>query len=810
MIDETGRARADTGIGSGAAARVSTSAGVRPEWLARSAFLLMIGMTASPLRAQTSDSALPPITVDSPQNRVRPSAASRPSGSGDQVARRNASRRRAAVAARSRPQVSGAQIPAPSGEGEGSREGRGGPAPLGGELPAVTVRRQSTQSVGVADRKQIEETNPAGALDILKTIPGVSISRSGGIGGQPYVRGFNSNDFRVAVFVDGDRFRGRNTLQFLLFPPDDIQRIEVIRGPASSIYGSDGLAGLINITTRRAMVTDPNGPFRITGGGYSLGYGSSASSSSGNAFVEGAGEGFDMRLSVTGTRGDDYHTPQGIARNSDYSALSGNLNLGYSPTADQRVELVLRDTTVSDGRAGGTGGAPGFPLLKLRDATLQVRQARIGYSGDFAGQLIDHVEATVYVNQFYTKQTSISNTVARQSTFSDSYVFGPTVPGGRILANAGWGDLPIGTGKTTFGADFFKETRPGPGAASQVARFNAAGALTSYTASPFTVTGPQTYQSDAGAFILNEWTPIPQLTFSAAGRYDVIETQTDLNNISSPTLLSAFRRKSDTERNALTGGTGVVIRILPYLDLVGNVGTSYRAPVNNQLFTGAVQGAGFSIPNPDLRPEKGITYEGGARLHVEGASASLTAFRSDYRDLILSRTATTGGVAITQFQNVSTADIEGLEGEGRWQLTRTVNLFGGLTYLYGTKTSAPATPLPYIQPLFGRVGVQYVPVDTSYSLMATLDLAKAKTRIDATQEFKSAGYAVLNLYSRLDLGKLISPQLGRTDLIIGLENVLNQSYRSASTFANVAFSRSPTNPLLEPGRNFTARIQHTF
>ena len=85
----------------------------------------------------------------------------------------------------------------------------------------------------------------------------------------------------------------------------------------------------------------------------------------------------------------------------------------------------------------------------------------------------------------------------------------------------------------------------------------------------------------------------------------------------------------------------------------------------------------------------------------------------------------------------------------------------------------------------------------------------AKSRIDAAQEFQTAGYAVPKIYGTLQLGK-IAPQLGDTKLIVGVENIFNTAYVDASTFVNVAYPQSLTNPLLEVGRNFTAKLQHTF
>jgi hemoglobin/transferrin/lactoferrin receptor protein len=106
--------------------------------------------------------------------------------------------------------------------------------------------------------------------------------------------------------------------------------------------------------------------------------------------------------------------------------------------------------------------------------------------------------------------------------------------------------------------------------------------------------------------------------------------------------------------------------------------------------------------------------------------------------------------------------------------------------------------------------VQYASIDSSYSIVAVIDWATRKSRIDKALEYQTAGYAIPKLYATIQLGKVISPQLGDTKLILGVENIFNTAYRDASTFANVAFPQTLTNPLVEVGRNFTARLQHTF
>ena len=91
-----------------------------------------------------------------------------------------------------------------------------------------------------------------------------------------------------------------------------------------------------------------------------------------------------------------------------------------------------------------------------------------------------------------------------------------------------------------------------------------------------------------------------------------------------------------------------------------------------------------------------------------------------------------------------------------------------------------------------------------------IDWAASKTRIDPAQEYTTSGYAIPKLYATLQLGKLVSPQLGDTKLILGVENIFNTAYVDASTFVNRSYPRSFTNPLVETGRNISVKVQHTF
>jgi vitamin B12 transporter len=125
----------------------------------------------------------------------------------------------------------------------------------------VTATRTNTPSVEIAssitviDSAEIAQSNKINILGLLKDQYGLSISQSGGPGqlAQLYMRGADPGD--VLVLIDGVKlnppeFSG-NSYDFSNLPIDNIERIEILRGPQSTLYGSDAMAGVINIITKK-------------------------------------------------------------------------------------------------------------------------------------------------------------------------------------------------------------------------------------------------------------------------------------------------------------------------------------------------------------------------------------------------------------------------------------------------------------------------------------------------------------------------------------------------------------------------------
>jgi vitamin B12 transporter len=222
----------------------------------------------------------------------------------------------------------------------------------GGDLVVISATRVPTpesevaSSVTVITAADIASKQSQTLPDILKDVPGLNIVQTGGPGGQTaiFMRGTNGNHTKVIVDgIDvGDPTNTDGSFDISRFLTQDIQTIEVLRGPQSGLYGSDAIGGVINIVTQSG-----NGPARLT-----------ASAQAGSF------ETFNQVAGLSGSAGrfhysvnlEHFHsgstpvTPlnllaPGEPRNNDYyDNLTGSTKLGFDVTSNFDVGLVARYT----------------------------------------------------------------------------------------------------------------------------------------------------------------------------------------------------------------------------------------------------------------------------------------------------------------------------------------------------------------------------------------------------------------------------------------------------------------------------------
>ncbi len=197
--------------------------------------------------------------------------------------------------------------------------------------------------VSIVDRATIERSGATGVADVLARLPGVQIARNGGIGGTTSVFLRGAENRFTAVYIDGVRIDSQSTggAMWEQIPLAQIDRIEVLRGPAAAVYGSDAIGGVIQLFTRRGE--GAAAPYVGVGAG-SRGTRKIEAGVSGSAGVEGA---FDYSLGLAHEESKGFDSQVNSVHNPDrdgYRRTSGNARLGLQINRAQRVEATLLST----------------------------------------------------------------------------------------------------------------------------------------------------------------------------------------------------------------------------------------------------------------------------------------------------------------------------------------------------------------------------------------------------------------------------------------------------------------------------------
>jgi vitamin B12 transporter len=252
---------------------------------------------------------------------------------------------------------------------------------------AETSREEVGSSITVISARQLEEMQKFTVLDALRTVPGLDVVQTGGPGGQTSVliRGAKSED--ALILLDGVEMNDPSTpgrsFDFAHLTTADIERIEIIRGPQSTLYGSDAMSGVINIISKTGQ--------EKTRGFLSGEYGS-FDSFSGNAGLSGGNKWADYALSASRLDSKGISAASAGAGNMErdgYENTTISGKLGITPVGHVHADFILRyiDSQADLDNAGGVGGDD--PNNRADVEQLSTRaQARISLFNGFWQQTI--------------------------------------------------------------------------------------------------------------------------------------------------------------------------------------------------------------------------------------------------------------------------------------------------------------------------------------------------------------------------------------------------------------------------------------
>ncbi|MEP9410893.1 MAG: TonB-dependent receptor [Candidatus Brocadia sp.] len=190
-------------------------------------------------------------------------------------------------------------------------------------------------SVSVITQKDIENSKAPLLLDVLRQIPGLEVTRTQGIGGTTslFIRGASSA--QTLVFVDGVRMNSPTTgaFNFANLTTDNIERVEILRGPQSTLYGSEAIGGVINIITKKGT-----GDTKVTLG---TEYGMRDTYRE-TVNVSGGKERFDYSVGGSWLKTHGISAASSGSEEDGYENFTGSSRLGWNFLDNGRVDTTIR------------------------------------------------------------------------------------------------------------------------------------------------------------------------------------------------------------------------------------------------------------------------------------------------------------------------------------------------------------------------------------------------------------------------------------------------------------------------------------
>ena len=311
------------------------------------------------------------------------------------------------------------------------------------ETVIVTANRTTTEikevgkSFTVISREEIERSNHRDILDMLKRVPGINISKSGPNGlSSIYIRG--NEGYYTKVLIDGSPIEDASGTQVNYsnfinsLNLDNVEKIEVIRGPQSTLYGSDAMGGVINIITKK-------GSGKLFGGAVRQEFGKDRFNKS-TLSLNGADGGFNYSLSLSQESQETYSTTnhESSRFNGDddyYHATNLNYNFGYKVNDNLKFSLsglysssdVELDNNSSHNETFNQMSVirPSITLMNLLDNRLDIEFAYSHTDSRRTGDTVDAFSQTHNYSVFNTLEISDWNTLSfgaeykSQSSYSD-------------------------------------------------------------------------------------------------------------------------------------------------------------------------------------------------------------------------------------------------------------------------------------------------------------------------------------------------------------------------------------------------------
>ncbi len=705
----------------------------------------------------------------------------------------------------------------------------------GGLLTEVVVSATRTEQdvhdvantiTSISDDR-IEKEQAADIKDLLRYEAGVSVRsepnrasgvfRATGRGGNEgiNIRGLEGN--QVLLQVDGVRLpasyasgpysAGRGDYIDI----EAYKRVEILRGPSSTQFGSDGLAGAVTFLTK-----DPSDLLTLgkpSQGSLKVGYSSVDNSWTTVPSFAYADDTVEAMLLASIRRGHESDN-KGDNDSSNVNRTTPNPQdtqsqyvLGkvvIKPNRNHRIKLTAEnldrkvDTTALS-FLGDAYAAAGLTNVALReDITRRLFKLDYDYS-NADNAWFQHAVASLYTQKSENRQWGLEEKSTASSWGRSRWrdtLYGEEVIGGSLQLESNLGEKI--THRIVYGVD----------ASSTEVTSLKDGYNSASTAFVTNKSFPDTDYTLFGAFVQDEigvgpFSLIPGL------RFDSFKLSPKADNL--------YRLSNATEPAKLDGREvspkfGVIWKLDPLANLFAQYSHGFRAPTPTQVNGGVTNLTAAdpytSLGNPDLKPETSDSIELGIRGRSHTVRYSASAFRGKYKNFIASNVLVESNPAPTpdvfKTVNLSNVDIHGYELRGEWAFHRDWSASASYAHVTGnSEQDGSETPLATIDPDKLVLGLRYDNSQRYGGQLLLTAVERKKNNPDSALYYNSGSFAIVDLNAYYQFSKNLT-------LNAGVFNLFDRKYFLWADVRNQSPTYAQIDAYSQPGRNASVSLKYQF
>lgn len=608
------------------------------------------------------------------------------------------------------------------------------PSPLDLEGVVVTgtlserAADETLRPVGVLTGQDLQRQLRQTVSETLAAEPGVASSTMGPAITRPVIRGLSGD--RVLMLEDGVRVADVSNTSSdhpTAVDPTSARRIEVVRGPAALLYGSNALGGVINVIRDEVPGFVPDHTMgsataqtRTVNSGYGL---------SGTMFTA-LTDNVPLRVEATGRSSGDLNTPVGNLLNTDaetWSAAVGTGWVGERASVGAAARALRSDFGVPGGFEGGHAAGV---RTEMERAAGKLRARIDDPLGPFGSLQIDGLFSDYRHTEFETADivgTIFERTIASADAIARAGEWGP-FSAGAIGGRASWEDLAYRGQLST----------------------------------------PDSRRYAAAAFVFGE-IDLGSVRIESGLRYDWVRINPGMDDPD-----ASIGNVRERTFHSASGSLGFLYNFADGFTAGASVAQAFRPPDVGELYSEGPHLAAYSfeVGNPDLETEIGRGFDAFVRYGTDELRAELTGFHYGFSGYIYGEN--TGRISrvqlpIYQFQS-NDAALSGFEGSLHWEFADGFELESIGSYVRGSLSDTDE-PLPLIPPFQGIVALAHD--RTTWFVRGESEFAADQNRISEFEE-TTQGYTTFNFAAglRLTIG-------GRLNVLtLSVENITDEEYRN--------------------------------